>query len=218
MKSLPSYFYQIHKLQSNFIIYALLDPNTLEIRYIGKSCSGYRRIRQHLSLSQLKSKNKKSNWLKSLLNDKLYPQVKILDYAEDNTTLCDLEKFYIKQHKTTRLLNMTDGGDGYGYKCKQKVTAWNKGLKASAKAISSMRSARLGRKFTPRSHKDKLKISQSNIISHKEESKAFICLETGQLYNSQREAALDLRLNPANISGVLNGHKKTTLGYSFKFI
>ena len=87
MKNLPSYFYQIHKLQTNFIVYALLEPNTLEIRYIGKSCSGLSRVRQHFNPSQLNSKNKKSNWLKSLLNKELYPQVKILDYAKDKVII-----------------------------------------------------------------------------------------------------------------------------------
>lgn len=218
MKNLPSYFYQTHKLQTNFIVYALLEPNTLEIRYVGKSCSGLSRVRQHFNPSQLNSKNKKSNWLKSLLNKNLYPQVKILDYANNKITLSELEIFHIKKHKSERLLNMTDGGDGHGYKRKQKVRAWNKGLKASNEAKTSMRNARLGRKFTPRSNEDKLKISKSNVVSHRRECKPFICLETGKLYNSQREAAIDLKLNPANISGVLNGHKKTTMGYSFRFI
>lgn len=218
MRHLPNYFYQTSNQQSKLIIYALLDPVTAEIRYIGKSCSGLARIRQHFNPSQLASKSKKSNWLKSLLNKTLYPQIKILDIAEDKVTLSNLEKSYIKQYKTDKLLNMTDGGDGYGYKRKHKVTAWNKGIKASSEAVSAMKNAKLGRKFKPRSNEEKVKISKSNINAHKKECKPFICIETGQLYNSQREAAIDLDLNPANISCVLNGYKKQTRGYTFKFI
>lgn len=218
MKRLPSYFYQTLNQQSKLIIYALLDPVTAEIRYIGKSCSGLVRLRQHFNPSQLNSKNRKSNWLKSLLKKSNYPHIKILDEALDKVALSNLEKEYIAKYKSNRLLNMTNGGDGYGYKRKEKVVAWNKGKKASKSAILAMRYARLGRQFKPRSNEEKVKISKSNINAHKKECKPFICIENGQLYNSQREAATDLNLNPANISCVLNGHKKQTRGYTFKFI
>lgn len=217
MKPLPNYFYPTYSLQSKLIIYALLDPETLEIRYIGKSCSGFHRVRQHFNKQQLKDKNKKSNWLKSLLSQTKYPLVSILDYAFDKVNLSKLEIKYIAQHKTEKLLNMTTGGDGYGYKRKNKAVPWNKGKNASQEAKVAMRYAKLGRKFKPRTVEEKVKISKSNIESHLKESKPFICLENSKVYLSQREAAIDLNLDPANISGVLNGHKKTTKGYSFKF-
>jgi hypothetical protein len=167
MRRLPSYFYQILNQQSKLIVYALLDPITSEIRYIGKSCSGFTRIRQHFNPSQLNSKNKKSSWLKSLLKRHTYPHVKVLDQALDKASLSSLEKEHIAKHKSDKLLNMTDGGDGYGYKRKQKVIAWNKGKKATKSAVLAMRNAKLGRKLKSRSNEEKIKISKSNINAHK---------------------------------------------------
>jgi hypothetical protein len=51
-----------------FLIYAMADPRTEELRYVGKSCSGLRRQRQHLCPSTLQSKPKTycSAWIKSI--------------------------------------------------------------------------------------------------------------------------------------------------------
>lgn len=218
MKNLPNYFYPTQQKLNRFIIYALLDPITLDIRYIGKSCSGLTRIRQHFNPSQLASKSKKSNWLKSLLNKNAFPQIKILDTANDKHSLSDLERKHIRLNKTDKLLNMTVGGDGYGYVRSTQITPWNKGKQASLEARTKMRLSKLGRSFKPRSTDDKKKISESNIIAHSKNAKKFICIENNKIYNSQREAALDLNLNPANISGVLNRYKKSTGGFSFRFL
>lgn len=218
MKHLPGYFYPTLSQYSQFLIYALLDPVTLEIRHIGKSCSGFQRIRQHFRCSQLKSKTKKNNWIKSLMLNKVYPGVVILCEAQDKIALSQLEIEQISKHKSDKLLNMTRGGDGYGYTVSKRKTAWNRDKPATESAKAAMSNARLGRKFKPRTIEERIKISNSNINSHRGETKPFICLQNSKIYRSQREAAIELNLNPANISGVLNGHKKTTGGYSFKFI
>jgi len=50
----------------NMYIYALCDPITSEVRYIGKTSNPYRRYRQHLSARSLNSKKQtyKKCWLK----------------------------------------------------------------------------------------------------------------------------------------------------------
>ena len=218
MKSLPNYFYPTSNQSDKFIVYALLEPISEEIRYIGKSCSGLHRIRQHFGPSQLKAKNKKSNWLKSLIKKNIFPKLKILEVATDKINLSELEKKHILIYKSGRLLNMTAGGDGNGYIRSTRSSPPNKGKKASTSAKLKMSAARLGRSFKPRTIEEKNKISQANITAHSSSAKPFICIQNNKVYRSQREAAIELKLNPANISGVLNGHKKTTNGFSFKFL
>lgn len=152
------------------------------------------------------------------MRDRIYPGVTVLCEAQDKVVLAQLEIEQISKHKSDKLLNMTPGGDGYGYIASKRRVAWNKGKLATKSAKAAMSSARLGRKFKPRTVEERVKISNSNIDSHRREAKPFICLQNSKIYRSQREAAIELNLSSANISGVLNGHKKTTGGYSFKFI
>lgn len=58
---------------------------------------------------------------------------------------------------------------------------------------------------------------QKKCVSEKN-SKRLICLNTGKVYNSAREAARDLGLDYCKISMVLNGHRKHTGGYTFRFL
>ena len=54
-------------------IYALKDPLTNEIKYIGKTCNKLKK-RLYYHLYEIKKyNNKKTCWIKSLLNKKLIP-------------------------------------------------------------------------------------------------------------------------------------------------
>ena len=61
-------------------IYALLDPITREIRYIGKSDYPRERLRDHVCDSKCnKENNRKANWIRSLLKQGLKPEMEIID-------------------------------------------------------------------------------------------------------------------------------------------
>lgn len=94
------------------IIYALVDPITEEVRYIGKSTSGLTRPRDHYKPSHLKKDfTYKGNWLRSL---SIPPLIEVLHVAETKEELDRLEKEYIALYKglRARLTNLTDGGEG----------------------------------------------------------------------------------------------------------
>lgn len=104
------------KLQ--LIVYALIDPCTLMIRYIGKSVNGMSRARWHFSASGREGNTHRANWLKGLARDLLVPIVTVLDTsALSRHGLDQLEIWWIAYGKAFGwpLTNMTDGGDG-GYK------------------------------------------------------------------------------------------------------
>ena len=63
-------------------------------------------------------------------------------------------------------------------------------------------------------------------IAHAEEmglrkgygNKKILCIETKEIFNSQREAAIKLGLDRSHVSKVLRGLRNHTGGYSFKYI
>ena len=92
-------------------IYALLDPSSKEIRYIGKSSNIKNRMANHLCPSSLKKNTHKNNWLKKI---KCKPLVKILCTCKLKNAN-KFEKYYISKYKNlgARLTNGTNGGDGW---------------------------------------------------------------------------------------------------------
>lgn len=97
----------------NLIIYALLDPDTNEIRYIGKSEKGLERPRQHFEPGKLKKLSKKNNWIKSLIGKGKLPKIKILCSCSNTNELNQKEIEFIALFKNSgKLTNMTDGGTG----------------------------------------------------------------------------------------------------------
>lgn len=99
---------------SKYLVYALKDPRTQEIRYIGKSTSGMRRVLQHKNSSSLKKISHKNNWIKSLLDSGLMYQIEILQNCSSNEETLQAEMYWIKFHKEAgaNLTNLTDGGEG----------------------------------------------------------------------------------------------------------
>lgn len=100
----------------NILIYALCDPDTGEIRYIGKSKNSMKRFKEHLSDISLRDNHRKNNWIKSLMKRGKIPNVKIIQKIDRDNQLNQAEIYWIKYFKKHgyNLTNMTDGGDG-GY-------------------------------------------------------------------------------------------------------
>lgn len=108
---------------SKYLIYALREPETQEVRYIGKSSIGLSRPRSHWSKACLDDGYPVHSWTRSLINvgkkpDVLilreFPQLDIADLKSKNEMLSIAEIEEIALHRSSghRLLNMTDGGDG----------------------------------------------------------------------------------------------------------
>jgi hypothetical protein len=80
-------------------IYALLDPDSKVIRYVGCSQNPQDRLYGHLREAILPSRYnpKKNNWLRSLIQQNKRPLIKILDEVSDRK----VEYFYIFKHLKT---------------------------------------------------------------------------------------------------------------------
>jgi hypothetical protein len=99
-------------------IYALCDPDTEEIRYIGKANSIRRRYSDHINECKTSRKSHKISWIKSLLVKNKKPLIKILDEVpQDDWKLWEVHYIDLYKLKGANLTNLTEGGQGgNGYK------------------------------------------------------------------------------------------------------
>jgi GIY-YIG catalytic domain-containing protein len=92
-------------------IYALLDPDTQEVRYIGKSIRPAERYVNHLNEH---SNTHRCHWIQSLRKRGLEPDCCILERIEGAWPWQEAERYYIAHYRRMgcKLVNGTSGGDG----------------------------------------------------------------------------------------------------------
>lgn len=117
-------------------IYALIDPVTDRIRYIGKTDNPKRRFREHC---KDKSRVHRSAWIKGLTSKGLEPIMEILETLPDDADWQYAERGWISFTKRIGcdLTNKTDGGEGV--------------VNMSPESREKMRSTWIGRKHKPES-------------------------------------------------------------------
>lgn len=90
------------------IIYGLIDPNTSEIRYVGKTIKSLKkRLSQHLSDIE-KNNPHKFRWIKSLVSQDQKPLIIELEICDEKNWV-EREKYYIQT--ISNLTNITLGGE-----------------------------------------------------------------------------------------------------------
>lgn len=137
-------------------IYILKDPDTLEIRYVGKTLMSLEhRLGNHINNARGQKHNKHlSNWILKLLSLGKRPLIELIEECE-NKNWQDREKYWISFYPN--LLNLTIGGDGclgflHDEKTKEKCRKANLGRKHTEEFKKNM-SKRLKGKSLSESHK-----------------------------------------------------------------
>lgn len=94
-------------------IYALCEPDTGEVRYIGKAVDPQQRLAHHLYPSALKPETHKNRWLRQLLAQGLKPTTSILESVTDRPWQ-EAEREWIARYRESgaNLTNILDGGIG----------------------------------------------------------------------------------------------------------
>lgn len=95
-------------------IYALIDPRTNEIKYIGHARNVDKRYKQHCDIMNPKYSNlHKKNWIKQLFDINLKPIIRVIEEC-DNSNYNLRERYWIKYYRDLgcKLTNLTDGGEG----------------------------------------------------------------------------------------------------------
>lgn len=92
-------------------IYILKHPDTLEVRYVGKTVRSLgRRLGNHIDNAKRRKHNKHlSNWILNILSNGKRPIIELIEEV-DNSVWQERERYWITQYPN--LINLTEGGDG----------------------------------------------------------------------------------------------------------
>ena len=92
-------------------IYILKHPDTLEMRYVGKTVRSLsRRLGNHIDNAKRSKHNKHlSNWILNILSNGKRPIIELIEEV-DNSVWQERERYWITQYPN--LINLTEGGDG----------------------------------------------------------------------------------------------------------
>ena len=92
-------------------IYVLKHPDTLEVRYVGKTVRSLsKRLGNHIANAKGNKHNKHlSNWIINILNKNKRPIIELLEEC-DYSIWQEREQYWISQFPN--LINLTKGGDG----------------------------------------------------------------------------------------------------------
>ena len=106
---------KINLNKMEYYVYTLSDPRTNVVRYVGKTKQPDDRLRRHMQKSYLEKYDKnthKSNWIKSLLNEDVKPEMNIIDVG-DSDNINELEVYWIEQFRQWgfKLTNLSEGGE-----------------------------------------------------------------------------------------------------------
>lgn len=130
-------------------IYALCEPDTGEVRYVGKAKDPKKRLSTHLAG---KSQCHRTNWISSLRAKGLKPSLEILDEVSENDWQ-QWEVAWIEFFKDQgfNLVNTTLGGEGLhnpSEEVRSKMSVSNFGKKRTLETCAKIRAANIGRKHS----------------------------------------------------------------------
>lgn len=195
---------------SRYVIYGLFEPESGELRYIGRSSSGLKRARAHATPTSLKLDDHCHRWVKTLVEKGMRPEVDVLETwsgsGDANEWLNEAEIFWIAYWRSlgANLTNLTDGGYGTSGRkwtseqtdvMRQKMIGKNVEKVRSQETRELIRKANLGKKMSSesiektrqahlgskRSDESKEKMRQAKLGTHRsEETKKIISENSGR--------------------------------------
>jgi hypothetical protein len=208
-------------------IYGLIDPNTNQIRYVGKTKYNVNtRLSNHMCDKAI---TYKTNWLKSLKG--LKPEIIILDVVSEKDWIF-WEQYWISQVSTWgfNLTNSTLGGEGhYGHKPSDETNKKRREkLLGSKRTIEQRKNISEGKKtykFTElhlknlsESHKG-IRIENTENYSKAKYKKVNQLLNgvIVKTWNSLKEAAMFYNVHQSCISKCCSGIKKQIKGFKWEY-
>jgi len=149
-------------------IYSLCDPDTLEIRYIGKSNNPQKRYYYHLID---KMSTHKVHWIQSLLTIGKVPILQILEEC-DESVWAETERKWIAYYRELgyNLTNGTNGGEGTFHPTdgtRKKMSKWQIGKIVSEETRRKISEANKGKAMRKHTEEELIKMS----LTHKGKKK-----------------------------------------------
>jgi hypothetical protein len=163
-------------------VYALKDPETRKIRYIGHTAFPKKRLSVHLSD---RGRNHRTNWIKSLRVSGVIPEMEVLLVVPTSEAPAWEIKFIAEARRMgLSLVNGTDGGE----------TNNCRGIPKTPEARAKMRAAKLGKKLPPFSREHCEKIGDANRGKRRtpEQCRVNSLVHKGKPWSEARRAAHNL--------------------------
>lgn len=132
-----------------FTIYALVDPRTNCIQYIGQTHDTRERYSSHCN-PRRGERSPRAKWIRALRRRGLRPALVELEVVEE-TAASTIEHFWISVCRAAGalLLNLTDGDATPTPEHRAKISASHLGMKASATTRAKLTAQRLGLQQSP---------------------------------------------------------------------
>jgi NUMOD3 motif len=184
-----------------YLIYGLVDPRSLLIRYIGRSSNKLERAKRHLNKSELDTNTRCATWLKSLLTAGRTCELVVLESVPSPDCLNKAECWWIAYGKMSGwpLTNHTLGGEGVlGYRPSLKSRA-SRSKKLQGRIFSEEHRAKISetKRGVPKSKKHKQRLSASVKAAWQNE----------ELRQRQRTAHLGYRHTPEQTAKIVAANK-----------
>lgn len=207
---------------STILIYALLDPRTNEIRYIGKTTTPHKRLREHLYARD--PRMHVCRWVKSLLRINVVPIMRILEIIT-NGQWEEREIFWIKwgRENGLRLTNITGGGKGTkntnrSLETRKLMSEKARGVNhhqfgkpipehVKAKIAESHRGSR--NHFYGKRHTEEMKRKMSETKMGTPPPNRRAVIVDGVLYESVRAASIAFNVSEATIIGRIRANRSS---------
>lgn len=206
-------------------IYTLTDPNTLQVRYVGKTINPEERFKRHRL--DKKGCNLRINWIKSLRAMDLFPIFEVVDVV-DNAQWEFWEQHWITLFKSWNfnLVNANAKGSGainfkHSNETKEKIRATSLNRRHSNETKEMISKNRMGMKFSAQ-HIENL--SKSHLCQTNEKFRkkvAQINKSTGniiKIYDSIIDAERVTGVFNSSITKCCKNTRESAGGFTWKYV
>lgn len=211
-------------------IYALIDPFTEEIRYIGKSVNPKARLQGHCTNPD---GTYRSNWIQTIMAQGVKPNMRILEELPGGANWQDAERRWIAHGHANNwpLTNATSGGDGVpdlppetrqrmaqawmGRKHRpeslKKIGEASKGRLHSAEWKQNMSATMANRYFSP-NHKEKISQGKRKLSNEQIED----VRKRSALGETRASLAREYGVDPKTILNIVENRMKYCQGFELE--
>ncbi len=153
------------RMKRRVYIYALIDPVTDEIRYVGKSIRPMQRLQNHCNE---KARTWRTNWIQSLIAAGRRPEVRVLEILDrdDDWKAAEIHWIASLRDRGARLTNCTSGGDGVPNlppEIRARISAVWRGRKHTPETIAKLGSGMRG-KYHSDEHRAKMRAAMTGRV------------------------------------------------------
>lgn len=212
-------------------IYSLNDPDTLEIKYIGKTVQKLsKRLSGHITKAKYNRTTHCSCWIYGLLLKGKFPVIQIIENCLGEDWI-EREQYWIRYYKDI-IYNHSIGGEkgGLGYICteehKKKISVALKGKKRSIQACIAISRGSKGKKLsdeTKRKLRD-INIGKIQSLETRLKKSKYPVLQIDPISNEVVSEYPTIGIAEeltgflqGNISSAINGRLKTYKGFKWRY-